>query len=49
MNIRPRRSLVEKGSHALLGNVLNVDDRNALSVRLPDSPFDVLKNDLRVS
>ena len=47
-DLGPRRALVEEGSQPLLGDVLYVDDGNALSVRFFDSPLDVLKHGIRV-
>ena len=48
MDVGIGRSLVEEGSHAQLGNVQNVDDRNAMSVGLPNGRLDVQKNGVGV-
>ena len=48
VNLGTGRPCSEEGSHTLFGDVLNVDDRDALSIGLGDGLLDVLKDDIRV-
>ena len=48
MNFSTGRPFVEEGSHTLLGDMLDMDHRNTMSVGHGDGTLNVCKHDIRV-